>query len=219
MNTAEPQPAAPASQIVVADATPVLLHGLVGVLRAAGYEVTGAATVTELRESLGKQPPDLVLLDVRLLADDDAVCAAARDQGISVVVTVADPDDRVLELVNEGVNGLWDREGDVGELRRVVTGALAGSPVVSPDVGAALLERIAGAGRAGRETVGQLTSREQEILGHMADGKGNRAIADALFISENTVRNHVRNVLDKLQARTRTEAVVRAVRAGLIRLG
>ncbi len=52
----------------------------------------------------------------------------------------------------------------------------------------------------------------------MADGVGNRAIADALFISENTVRNHVRNVLDKLQARTRTEAVVRAVRAGLIRL-
>ena len=74
------------------------------------------------------------------------------------------------------------------------------------------------ASEAARGTAGRLTQREREILELMADGFGNRAIADSLFISENTVRNHVRNVLDKLQARTRTEAVVRAVRAGLIRL-
>ena len=126
--------------------------------------------------------------------------------------------DEVLDLVEDGVNGLWDREGDVAELRRIVTGAMSGTSVVSPDVGAGLLSRIARASEAARGTAGRLTSREREILVLMADGVGNRAIADALFISENTVRNHVRNVLDKLQARTRTEAVVRAVRAGLIRL-
>lgn len=218
MSGDEPQPSAPAPLVVVADATPVFLQGLLGVLGSEGYAVAPAASAGELRDALGKHP-DLVLLDIRILAEDASVCSVAREQGIAVVATVAEPDDRVLELVNEGVNGLWDREGDLAELRRVVTGALAGAPVVSPDVGAALLDRIASAGRAARETVGQLTSREHEILGHMADGKGNRAIADALFISENTVRNHVRNVLDKLQARTRTEAVVRAVRAGLIRLG
>jgi DNA-binding NarL/FixJ family response regulator len=65
---------------------------------------------------------------------------------------------------------------------------------------------------------GRLTPREREILSLMAEGAGNRMIAETLVISENTVRNHVRSVLEKMHARSRTEAVVRAVKAGLVRL-
>ena len=204
--------------IGVADATPVFLQGLVAVLSADGHGVSGVGTAAELRDLLGKQP-DVVLVDLRLLQHNPDLHRTARDLGVPMVVSVPRGEDAVLDLVQDGINGLWDREGDVAELRRVVAGALAGAPVVSPDVGAGLLTRIARASEAARGTAGRLTSREREILELMADGFGNRAIADTLFISENTVRNHVRNVLDKLQARTRTEAVVRAVRAGLIRLG
>lgn len=196
----------------------MFLHGLVDVLGDEEVDVVGVGTAPEVRELIGRSP-DALVIDLRLIREDPSLCATAREQGVAVVVTVADDGaDRVLSIVEEGVSGLWDRDGDVTELRRVVSGALAGTTVVSTDVGAALLERVAAVGAAAREMSGHLTTREHEILGLMARGSGNRAIADTLFISENTVRNHVRNVLDKLQAGTRTEAVVRAVRAGLIRL-
>lgn len=203
--------------VAVADLTPVFLQGLVAVLAGDGYEVASAATTGEVRDLMGRGP-DVVLLDLRLVAEDPSLAAVAREAGIPLVLTVAKGADGVFDLVQDGVNGLWDREGDSAELRRIMSGALSGTAVMSPEVGAGLLDRIARASEAARGTAGRLTGREREILELMADGFGNRAIADALFISENTVRNHVRNVLDKLQARTRTEAVVRAVRAGLIRL-
>lgn len=205
--------------VAVADQTPVFLHGLLGVLATDDTDVVGAGSISEARDVLGKAP-DALVIDLRMAAEDPSLCATARAEGIPVVVTVPhDSSDGVLDVVEEGVNGLWDRDGDIVDLRRTVSGALTGSTIVSPSVGRALAERIAAARAAGRGTLGRLTNREQEILGLMARGAGNRAIADALFISENTVRNHVRNVLDKLQAASRTEAVVRAVRAGLIRLG
>lgn len=201
----------------VADATPVFLQGLMAVLTADGYEVAGVATATELHDLISRDP-HVLLVDLRLLREDPTLAAAARERALPLIVCVGKEDDGVLDLVQDGVNGLWDREGDATELRRIVNGAISGAAVMSPEVGAGLLNRIARASEAARGTAGRLTQREREILELMADGFGNRAIADSLFISENTVRNHVRNVLDKLQARTRTEAVVRAVRAGLIRL-
>lgn len=201
----------------VADATPVFLQGLVAVLTGEGYEVVGVGSAAEVHEVIGRAP-DVLLVDLRLVHEDPALVAEAQNQELPLIVSVSSGDEGVLDLVQDGVSGLWDRDGDAAELRRIVAGALAGAPVISPEVGAGLLNRIARASEAARGTAGRLTQREREILELMADGVGNRAIADSLFISENTVRNHVRNVLDKLHARTRTEAVVRAVRAGLIRL-
>lgn len=218
MTTLGPAPEDTDTRLVgVADATPVFLQGLVAVLTGEGYEVVGVGSAAEVHEVIGRAP-DVLLVDLRLVHEDPALVAEAQNQGLPLIVSVSSGDEGVLDLVQDGVSGLWDRDGDAAELRRIVAGALAGAPVISPEVGAGLLNRIARASEAARGTAGRLTQREREILELMADGVGNRAIADSLFISENTVRNHVRNVLDKLHARTRTEAVVRAVRAGLIRL-
>jgi len=211
-------PAAELTVIGVADQTPVFLHGVLGVLATQDVTVLGVGSTSAARDLLGKHP-DLMILDIRLLHADQELCALARELGVAMILTVdRSCSDGVMEAVRAGVGGLWDRDGDPHELRRVVTSGLAGSTVLSADVGAAMLDRIAQASDVVRGTAGRLTIREKEILRLMADGVGNRAIADKLFISENTVRNHVRNVLDKLQASTRTEAVVRAVRAGLVRL-
>jgi DNA-binding NarL/FixJ family response regulator len=209
----------PNTQVVaVADSTPMYLRGMVHTLDEEGVDVIEGTSASAVVDLIGKDP-DALVLDARLLTDDPDLCRRARESGVGVVLVV--PNERVTELVAvvaDGVVGLWDRDGEPMELRRIVTGAVGGESLVSAEVGAALLDRIASASEAARATVGRLTAREREILGLMADGVGNRAIAEALFISENTVRNHVRNVLDKLQASTRTEAVVRAVRAGLVRL-
>lgn len=204
--------------IAAVDATPVFLRGLFHTLESEDVDVLEGSSATDAVDLLGKAP-DLLLLDARLLHEDPTICRRAQEEGIGVVLMV--PKQRVEDLVTviaDGVIGLWDRDGDPMELKRTVAGALGGESLVSPEAGVALLDRIASASDVARATVGRLTNREREILTLMADGGGNRAIAEALFISENTVRNHVRNVLDKLQAKTRTEAVVQAIRAGLVRL-
>ncbi len=204
--------------VATVDATPVFLRGLYHILASEGVDVLEGSGASEAVDLLGKAP-DLLVLDARLLREDPTICRRAQDDGVGVVLIV--PRQRVEDLVTvvaDGVIGLWDRDGDPIELRRTVESALGGESLVSPESGVALLDRIASASDAARATVGRLTAREREILTLMADGGGNRAIADALFISENTVRNHVRNVLDKLQAKTRTEAVVQAIRTGLVRL-
>jgi DNA-binding NarL/FixJ family response regulator len=205
--------------VAVADATPTYLVGLVSTLTSDGVDVIEASSTSSVIDLIGKAP-DVLVLDARLLRDDLSLCRVARENQVGVVLTVSkEPLDDLVNQAWEGIVGLWDREGEPHELKRIVAGAFGGESLVSPEVGAALLDRIAQASDSARATVGRLTAREREILSLMADGAGNRAIAEALFISENTVRNHVRNVLDKLQASTRTEAVVRALRAGLVRLG
>lgn len=204
--------------IAAIDATPVFLMGLSHILGSERVDVLEGSSASDAVDLLGKAP-DLLVLDARMLREDPTLCRRAQDDGVGVVLII--PRQRVDDLVTvvaDGVLGLWDRDGDPIELRRTVAGALGGESLVSPESGVALLDRIVSASDAARATVGRLTAREREILTLMADGGGNRAIAEALFISENTVRNHVRNVLDKLQVRTRTEAVVEAIRTGLVRL-
>lgn len=205
--------------VAIADATPTYLVGMSHTLASDGVDVIEASTASSVVDLIGKAP-DVLVLDARLLRSDLSLCRVAREHDIGVVLTVSkEPLDELVNQAWDGIVGLWDREGDPHELRRIVAGACGGESLVSPEVGAALLDRIASASDSARATVGRLTAREREILSLMADGAGNKAIAEALFISENTVRNHVRNVLDKLQASTRTEAVVRALKAGLVRLG
>lgn len=206
------------TRLVVGDQTPVYRHGVECLLRGE-YDVFTAGTVTELRDLLARGPA-AALVDLRMLRADADLAEAVYASGAALLITVTrEQADTVLDLVEQGVHGLWDREAEPADLRRVVAGVLAGTPEISSDVGAALLKRIASASAAMRETTGQLTAREMEVLQLVAEGRRNRDIAGALYLSENTVRNHVRSILDKLHAASRTEAVARAHRIGLIRLG
>ncbi|MDP4014998.1 MAG: response regulator transcription factor [Candidatus Nanopelagicales bacterium] len=207
--------------VVAADLSPVFLRGLVAVLdgwpRAAG--VSAASHVAVVRDELAKSP-DLLVLDSRMLTMDAGLCRSAREMGASVVLTLSknSPQD-LAAAVSDGAIGLWDREGEAEDLLRTLASALDGRAAVSAAAGAALVDQMAASSDALRGTAAdQLTRREMEVLALMAGGASNRGIAEVLFISENTVRNHVRNVLDKLRASTRTEAVVRAARGGLIQL-
>lgn len=207
--------------VLVADRSPVFVQGLVAVLTRwpRTGSVTGVGTASDARDEMVRSP-DLVVLDARLLATGSDLCRLGRDMGAAVVLTVSrETSEDLVSAVADGVRGMWDRDAECDDLLRTLSSAMDGHQVLSASGGAALFAQLAAASAAAGETAAEtLTRREREILSLMAAGAGNRAIAEQLFISENTVRNHVRNVLDKLHARTRTEAVVRAARAGLVRL-
>ena len=122
-------------------------------------------------------------------------------------------------LLGAGVRVLWDLTGDPATLARALDAASRGYPHVCESLAPLLvggLSQHLGDQQAARAWA--LTPREQEILELLALGRSNREISEGLFISENTVKNHVRSILDKTQAKSRTEAVSRAARTGLVRL-
>jgi two-component system NarL family response regulator len=138
-----------------------------------------------------------------------------------VVLTDADDDAALAGAVRAGARGYLLRDTTADELVEAVVTVAAGNSLLSPAMAVRLLDEFAvlvrrhdGAG----EGTGSLSRRELEVLTLVAQGLNNRAIAESLFISENTVKNHVRNIHEKLQVHSRMEAVVRAVRDGVLQI-
>jgi two-component system NarL family response regulator len=137
------------------------------------------------------------------------------------MLTVSDEEDDLFEAMKAGAAGYLLKEISIEEVGRSVRGVAKGQRLVTPSLATKLITEFAGISRRsaprGVETP-QLTPRELEVLGHVADGASNREIANRLGISENTVKNHVRNILEKLRLHTRMEAVMYAMREHLLDL-
>ena len=168
------------------------------------------------------------MADVVLVAMDlpDAtgpeVCVALRREHPTarVVMLVADENDADLaSAVRAGANGYLLEDCSTDELVEAVRVVADGGSLLSPAMAGRLLHEFATlVRRTDADESATLTRRELEVLSLVAEGLGNRAIAERLFISENTVKNHLRNIHEKLQVHTRMEAVVRAVREGLLEI-
>jgi two-component system NarL family response regulator len=123
--------------------------------------------------------------------------------------------------VRAGARGYLLTDTTPAELVDALRAVAAGSSLLSPAMASRLLDEFAVLVRrneAPAEGAGSLSRRELEVLTLVAQGLNNRAIAEALFISENTVKNHIRNIHEKLQVHSRMEAVVRAVREGVLQI-
>ena len=180
----------------------------------------GAEAVARARELL----PDVVLMDVRMIPGDGiAACAGIKEALPSakvVMLTASEEESDLSAAIRAGASGYLLKEVPVEELARGIRAVHAGQPLVSPAMAAKLLTEFASLARAEEIAPGgRLTDRELEVLRLVARGLSNRAIAEQLFISENTVKNHVRNILEKLELHSRMEAVVYAVRERLLDLG
>ncbi len=139
-------------------------------------------------------------------------------QPVAAVAVISDAS-RVdfAALLAAGIEALWDFRGNPSSFGSAVAAALRGNAWVSESLTAAMASDIGVQLRRGLQSADYgLTPRENEILQYLATGASNRDIAAALFISQNTVKNHVRAVLDKLHAASRTEAVMIGARVGLI---
>lgn len=184
-----------------------------------GLEVVGTAgNLAAARAAVAALRPDVVLLDHRL-PDGRGVDAISELKKLNpqsnVVVLTAAADDSVLVAATEaGCAGLLLKTSPLEELVSAVRVAASGEMLVSP----ALLGRLLGRLHRERDAAeSTLTAREREILEFVALGMTNSAIADRLTISVNTVRNHVQNILAKLGAHSKLEALSIAVRDGIVR--
>ncbi|HEX6331408.1 MAG TPA: response regulator transcription factor [Actinomycetota bacterium] len=202
-----------ALRVVVADDSVILREGLVRLLTEAGFEVVGqAGDAAELLAQVDAHRPDIATVDIRMppTHTDEGLRAArelrSRHPGLGVLVLsqYVRPS-YAFELLREGTEGvgylLKDRVSDLGELAEAVRRVGEGGSVLDPSVVEQLVKRR----RMGNDPVEELTERELEVLGLMAEGRSNRAVADRLFITEHTVEKHVQNIFAKLRIPATTD--------------
>jgi DNA-binding NarL/FixJ family response regulator len=204
-----------AIRVLIVDDHPVVRLGLKTMLESEKRIVVTAA-VGSARESIAeveKVKPDVVLMDLRMpeMEGVEAIAELRRkDQSIRVLVlTNYEEDESIFRAMRAGAMGYLLKNTPQEEIIRAVELVHQNKHCVSPDIAKRLSEAIA------RE---ELTQREVEVLRLVADGLTNKEVAERLFISARTARNHVASCLLKLGADDRTEAVTTAVRRGLIRL-
>ena len=190
-----------------------------------GEASDGAEAVQKAGEAL----PDVVLMDIRMPRSSGIeACRAMKEAAPSakiVMLTISDEEEDLFEAIRAGASGYLLKDIPLDEVAEVVRAVHDGQSLINPSMAAKLLTEFATlARRAETERPEQvpapkLTDREIEVLKFVARGMNNRDIAKELFISENTVKNHVRNILEKLQIHSRMEAVMIAVREKLIEFG
>ena len=202
-------------RVLIADDHAVVREGLVAILnRQDDLIVVGeAANGREALEQWRKHQPDITLMDLRMpemsgVAAIDAI-RAEDDQALIIVLTTYDSDEDVYRAMRAGAKAYVLKDAHREELLDCIRCVCRGQMFVSPEVAAKLASRI---------SEEELTNRELEILTLLAEGKSNKLIARELNISEGTVKTHVKSILEKLDATSRTEAVAVAARRGLITL-
>ncbi|WP_241386313.1 response regulator [Rhodococcus sp. CH91] len=211
------------TRLVVVDDQTLVRQGIRTLLEMAGFEVVGEADDGRIAlEVIVVTSPDVVLLDLRMPgADGIWTLDRLREQGIEVpvlVLTTFDDDALVLAALRAGARGYLLKDVTLDQLACAVRTLDGGGTLVAPSITDRLLRAIRSAPHTD-DTVGvqDLTPREIEVLRLMAEGFGNRTIAESLFLAEGTVKNHVSSILLKLGARDRTNAVLRALREGILR--
>ncbi|MDQ6685991.1 MAG: response regulator transcription factor, partial [Actinomycetota bacterium] len=135
-----------------------------------------------------------------------------------IMLTVSDEENDLYEAVKSGASGYLLKDSSIDEVAQAVRVVADGQSLISPSMAVKLIAEFKQMSRPDRDRIPtpRLTDRELEVLRLVATGVNNREVAKRLFISENTVKNHVRNILEKLQLHSRMEAVMYAVREKLL---
>ena len=198
-------------RVLVADDHPVVQHGLITMLELEDdIAVIGrAADGEEAVEQARTQRPDVILLDVQMpLMDGIEALRRIRandPQAKVIVLTTYRNEDYLFPSLQAGARGYLLKDSTREQLAGAIRAVFAGASLLDPELVT-----------AAKQELPALTAREREVLRLMADGKNNSQIATQLFVSENTVKTHVSNILDKLDVRDRAAAVLTAWKRHLI---
>ena len=216
-------------RVLIADDHALFRRGLEMVLEEEDdIDLVGQASDgTEAVAVAGESLPDVVLMDIRMPKSSGIeACRATKEVAPSakiVMLTISDEEEDLFEAIRAGASGYLLKDIPLDEVAEAVRAVHGGQSLINPSMAGKLLTEFATlAKRDSEEEQAQhvappkLTDREMEVLKLVARGMNNRDIAKELFISENTVKNHVRNILEKLQIHSRMEAVMIAVRQKLI---
>jgi DNA-binding NarL/FixJ family response regulator len=198
--------------------------GLRTLLEAQGIDVVGEAeTGTGALALIREVAPDVVVMDLNMpgIGGVEATRQIAMIAPLTrvLVLTISDQDADVMDAILGGACGYLLKDAAVQELMAGIRAAAAGESLVSPVIASKLLQRLRATHSSPRdleEIRSELTDREIQVLKLIANGKDNGQIAADLHISPKTVKNHISNILMKLQIQNRIQAAVYAVRSGLV---
>lgn len=209
------------TRVMVADDHSLFRDGIVSLLEAAGFDVVAeAGTGKEIIDAIQSSPPDLVLLDLTMpgMSGLEALkqIRLAHPEVKVVILTVSDDDDDLMAAIQSGASGYLLKDLDSQEFLELLSGLERGEAPMTRKTASRLMSRLATPQHESSKTLPHLSDRELEVLGLVSHGMANRAIADRLSISENTVKYHMKNILQKLDVQNRTEAVSHALQSGLV---
>ena len=196
------------------------LSGLVDMLPET--EVVGVAyDGEEAVELCRKEEPDVVLMDISMpKMDGISATREIRDllpQTAVIILTAHEDDEHVFEGIKAGAQGYLLKDAELEDLSLAIRTVHAGATIIAPDLAQKMLNTFqSGGSPSGKRLVPPLTDRELEVIKALAQGKSDRQIAHSLGISEKTVNNHTSNIYRKLHLFDRTQAVIYAVREGVI---
>ncbi len=210
----------PRIRIVVVDDHVLFRRGLVSLLDdMPEFEIVGeAGNGLDAMEVVKETRPEIVLMDINMPRMDGILAVQGlREAKIPVkilMLTISQENDDLLGAIHAGADGYLLKNTEPEELRKSILRVCQGQGALSPEVTTTVLKIVAR--HQGSETQTLLSDRELEVLTCLADGQTTIQIANRLFISENTVKTHIRHILEKLEASNRTEAVSKAIQFGLI---
>ena len=199
-------------RIVLADDHPVVREGLASILKAKDIKVIGQASDGEEACRLyDKLSPDILVLDLRMPKKDGLQAVNELMSRIPkpriIVMTTYEGEEDVRRALSAGAKGYVLKGTKREEILETVRKVYKGEPAISPEVAAKLATSL---------TRPELSERELQVLQQMAAGKSNKEIGQVIYVSENTVKAHVKSILAKLDAMGRTEAIAIAIKRGLI---
>ena len=202
-------------RVLIADDHSIVRQGLATIINR-DPEMTVVAQAEDGQQAIDRfreYQPDVTLMDLRMpqvpgVEAISAICAEFKPARI-IVLTTYDRDEDIYRGLRSGAQGYLLKDTKSNELLNAIRTVARGQQYIPPDVGAKLVQRLNNP---------ELRERELEVLGLMAQGMSNLDIATALSISENTVKTHVNRILSKLGVSDRTQAVIAAVKRGIVSL-
>lgn len=217
-----PEPSTEPARVLVADDHALFREGLAALVRSdRGLDLVAEAGSGEEAVRLAAElQPDVVVMDIRMsgisgIEATRAITAASPHVGV-LILTMFDDDHLVFAAMRAGARGFLLKDAGREEVLRAIHAAEGGEAIFSPAIARRLMDYFSDLRPApARATFPELTNRERELLTLVAEGLRNPAIARKLGISPKTVRNHLSNVLSKLQVGDRAEAILKARDAGL----
>jgi two-component system, NarL family, response regulator DegU len=210
-------------RLMLADDHRMLREGLGRSMREQSFDIVGeAGDGAEAVQMAMRLRPDVILMDVTMPEMDGVeACRAIRKDltGTQVVMLTMHADQEVLaSAIRAGASGYLVKDCSTEEIAAAVRMAASGETALSPQLAASMLNEVRKWDKAAAEEERIVTKREEEVLQLIADGCSTPEVAAKLYISQKTVKNHLASIYQKLDARDRTQAVLAAVRMGIVHL-
>ena len=214
----------PDVRVLLVDDHDLFRTGLRNLLEEQGVDIVGeAGSGSDALRLVRETAPDVVIMDLNMpgMNGVDATRHISRDAPLTrvIVLTISDQEQDVMDAILAGACGYLLKDASVDELIRGIVAASVGESLVSPAIAGKVLQHVratTAAPEAAATIRAELSDREIQVLKLISNGKDNAMIAGELHISPKTVKNHISNILMKLQIENRIQAAVYAVRSGLV---